>query len=242
MKSRVLLVISTVLVAALLTACSGVARAQTPDDSNGTPPRTISVNGSGRAFLTPDVANISIGVHTEDEDASAAVASNNERAQQVAEALESFAIDPKDIQTTNFSIFPRQDFDSEGKPLGISFVVDNTVYVTLRDIDKVGEVLDAVVKAGANSISGIQFDVADRTEALSEARQAAVADALAQAEELAQAAGVELGEVQTISSYSSPIPMPKPAAVQLEAAAAEVPISPGQLIITVEVNIVYLIQ
>jgi uncharacterized protein YggE len=79
--------------------------------------------------------------------------------------------------------------------------VDNTVFVTLRDLESLGDVLDAVIEAGANSINGIQFDVADRTEALSEARKAAVADARAQAEELAAAAGLELGAIQNISTY-----------------------------------------
>lgn len=243
MKNSVVFLTSLILLAVVLTACSSVARAQTLQESEGTPLRTISVSGSGRAFLTPDIAYISIGVHTENEDAAAAVASNNKQVQQVASALESFDIDPKDIQTTNFSIFPRQEFDNNGKPLGITFIVDNSVYVTLRDIDKVGEVLDGAVKAGANSISGIQFDVADRTEALTAARQAAVADAQAQAEELAQAAGVELGDVQSISTFGSPVPLPQSkAAFQMEAAAAEVPISPGQLIVAVDVNMVYLIQ
>jgi uncharacterized protein YggE len=243
MKNRTVFFTSLILVAAVLTACSSVARAQTLQEDEGTPPRTISVSGSGRAFLTPDIAYISIGVHTENEDAAAAVASNNKQVQQVAGALESFDIDPKDIQTTNFSIFPRQDYDPDGKPVGITFIVDNSVYVTLRDIDQVGEVLDAAVKAGANSISGIQFDVSDKTKALSEARQAAVVDAQMQAEELAQAAGVELGDVQSISTFGSPVPLPQPkAAFQMEAAAAEVPISPGQLIVTVDVSMVYQIQ
>ncbi len=243
MKNRVVFLTSLIFIAAVLTACGSVARAQTLQESEGSPPRTISVSGSGRVTLTPDIAYISIGVHMENEDAAAAVASNNEQVQQVTDALESFDIDPKDIQTTNFSIFPRKDYDPEGKPLGITFIVDNSVHVTLRDIEEVGEVLDAVVKAGANSISGIQFDVEDKSEALSEARQAAVTDAQSQAEELAQAAGVELGPVQSITTFGSPIPLPQPkVAFQMEAAAAEVPISPGQLVVTVEVDMVYQIQ
>jgi hypothetical protein len=244
MRSKTVLLTSLMLIALLVTACGSTALAQTSQEE-GTPPlRTISVTGSGKTYLTPDIAYISIGVHTENKDATEAVASNNTQSQEVAKALQGFDIDPKDIQTTNFSIFPRQDYDASGKPLGTTFVVDNTVYVTLRDIDQIGEVLDAAVKAGANSISGVQFDVADRTEALSLARQAAVADARVQAEELADAAGVTLGPVQTITSYSS-YPMPfeaKGGAVMMDAAAVSVPISPGQMILTVDVNIVYQIQ
>lgn len=243
MRTKTLYVTLIVLMAILLTACGGVALAQTPEADDSPPVRTLTVTGTGRAFLSPDIANISIGVHTENEDAVEAVSSNNQQTQQVMDALDSFDIAPEDIQTTNFSIFPRQEYDNEGNLQGITFVVDNTVYVTLRDIEQVGEVLDAAIKAGANSISGIQFDVQDRTEALSEARQSAVEDAQQQAEELAAAAGVELGPVQSISTFSSPAPLPQQrVAMQAEAAASQVPVSPGQLTLTVDVNIVYQIQ
>ena len=244
MRNKTILLTSLMLITLLLTACGSTAMAQSSPEEATPPLRTINVTGSGKTYLTPDIAYISIGVHSENKDATAAVASNNTQSQKVAEALKGFDIDPKDIQTTNFSIYPRQDYDNAGKPLGITFVVDNTVYVTLRDIDQVGEVLDAAVQAGANSISGIQFDVADRTEALSLARQAAVADAQVQAKELADAAGVTLGPVQTITSYSSyPVPIEaKSAGIMMDAAAASVPISPGQMILTVDVNVIYQIQ
>lgn len=244
MRTKFFLLVSLIVMAALISACGGVALAQTPPPEQTAPQRTITVTGSGKTTLTPDIAYISIGVHTENKDAAEAVAGNNSQSEKVVEALNSFQIDPKDIQTTNFSIYPRQDYDQDGKPTGITFVVDNTVYVTLRDIEKIGDLLDAVVKAGANSISGIQFDVENKSEALSVAREAAVADAQAQAEELAKAAGVELGSVQSISSYSSyPVPIEQPrAGVMMDAAAASVPISPGQMTLTVDVNMVFLIQ
>lgn len=243
MRTKTFFITSLILISVLLTACGGVALAQTPQDEDSSPLRTLAVTGNGRAYLTPDIAHISIGVHTEDKDAAAAVASNNTQSKQVADALKSFNINPKDIQTTNFNIYPRQEYDNEGKPQETTFVVDNTVYVTLRDIDQVGAVLDAAVKAGANSISGIQFDVEDKTLALSEARKAAVADAQLQAEELAQAAGVELGAVQSINTFSSyPVPLPEPRTAVMLESAADVPISPGQMILTLEVNMVYQIQ
>ncbi len=125
-------------------------------------------------------------------------------------------------------------------------MVDNTVYVTLRDIDHFGELLDTVVEARSNSINSIQFDVADREAALSEARQLAVENAQKQAEELASAAGVTLGQVLTInsSSASAPIPMYDYRAGIGGAAVAEsaVPVSVGQLIITLDVYMTYEIQ
>lgn len=208
------------------------------------PLRTISVNGSGKVTLDPDIATINIGVHTENTNAQEAVAQNNEDAQAVIDALKGFGIADKDIQTSNFSIYPRQDYDNEGQVRGITYVVDNSVMVKVRDLESIGAVLDATVKAGANSINGIQFSVEDPSAAYEAALGVAVESARNRAEVLAQAAGVELGEVQTISTYIGGVPTPYYGDIRImaEAAAAEVPISPGQTDITVDVNVVYFIQ
>jgi len=246
MRNKTIFLTSLLLIAVLLSACGTAALAQTPEaESNNAPLRTLSVTGSGKTFLTPDIAYLSIGVHTENQDAAEAIASNNTQSQEVAQALRAFGIDPKDIQTNNFSVYPRQDYDQNGQPTDLVFVVDNTVYVTLRDIDTVGDAIDAAVQAGANTVSGIQFDVEDKGEAMAQAREAAIADAQQQAEGLAEAAGVTLGVIQTISSTNAyPIPyyMDRGGAVAMEAAASAVPISPGQMTITVDVNVTYLIQ
>jgi uncharacterized protein YggE len=198
--------------------------------------------------MTPDIAYINIGVHTENKNATEAVATNTSQSEKVIEALKKLGVEEKDIQTNNFNIYPQQQYDSQGKPTGeITYIVDNTVHVTVRNLDTIGKLLDAAVKAGANTISGIQFDVADKSEALSEARQSAVISARAKAEELAEAAGVTLGEVQTINEYSGgyPAPMPKydsRGAGAVAMAEADVPVSPGQMSITVEVNIVFEIR
>ena len=242
MRKRMYLIIGLMLMAILLSAC-GAAVAQTASPSSESQPeRTLTVTGNGKVFLTPDIANVSIGVHTEGTDAAEAVSTNNAQTQQVIEELKGMAVEAKDIQTTNFSIYPRQEYDNNGNLTGITYVVDNTVYVTVRDLSKIGDLLNTVVQSGANSISGIQFDVADRVKALSDARKAAVDNARAQAEELAQAAGVQLGPVQSIAiSSSTPIPLAQ-SREALAAPAAEVPISPGQLSISVDVTVVYEIQ
>ena len=249
MRTKTYLIVSILVLAALLAGCAGAAFAQseTPaaqgDETKVT--RTVTVTGSGKVYLTPDIAYITIGVHTEGENAAEAVASNNAQAQEVIDALLAQGIAERDIQTTNFSIYPQQEYDTEGKPTGkIKYIVDNSVFVTVRDITNVGDVLDAAVQAGANTISGIQFDVEDKTAALSEARKAAVNDAGVKAEELASAAGVTLGEVQTISEYTSggPQPMYDMRAAAPMAEAASVPIQTGQMLLTVEVNMVYEIR
>lgn len=239
MRNKIFPITLIFCLAALLTACGTPALAQVAGGDN-TNPRTLSVNGSGKAYLTPDIAYLSIGVHTEDKDAAKAVTDNSTQSKKVSDALKAFKIELKDIQTTNFSIYPQQQFDENGQVTGIRYVVDNTVYVTLRDITKIGDILNAVVEAGANSINGIQFDVADRTEAISEARKSAVADALTQAEELAKEAGVTLGPIMNISSYGGyPVPMLEGKGGGGTAMAVEAPISPGQLVITVDVSVTY---
>jgi uncharacterized protein YggE len=250
MQTRKLVLVLVSLFALGLAACSGVAAAQsttpTAVSAANETPRTITVSGSGRAFLTPDIAYINIGVHTEAKDAAQAVDDNNTQTAEVIAALKEAGIADKDIQTTNFSIYPQQQYD-QGQPTGeITYVVDNSVYVTVRNLDGIGDLLDAAVAAGANSINGISFDVQDRTAALSDAREAAVSDAAAQAQELAQAAGVDLGAIQSISvmgSSNPPVPVFQArGAGAVAESAASVPVATGQMVVTVEVNVVYAIQ
>jgi uncharacterized protein YggE len=248
MRNKLFILVSMLAAAILLSALNGgtdfqAASAQTPTVE---PPRTVNVTGNGKAFLVPDIAYINIGVHSEDTDAAEAVASNNTRSERVAKALEGFDIEPEDIQTTNFSIFPQQQYDPNGQLTGIIYMVDNTVFVTLRDISKLGDVIGAAVDAGANSINSIQFDAEDRSAALSEARKAAVADALAQARELSSAAGVTLGDIQTINSYGSGVPIPiydaKGYGGGVGVVGSSVPVSPGQMVLSVDVNIMFEIR
>lgn len=248
MRSKFYIILTVLVAAVLLTGCAGAAFAQGPTETPppGTPPtRTVSVNGSGKVYLTPDIAYITIGVHTEGPKATDAVKQNSDQTQAVISTLKSQGIADKDIQTSNFSIYPQQQFDDQGKPTGeIKYAVDNSVLVTIRDITKVGDVLDATVSSGANSINGVQFDVENKTAALSDARKAAVADAKAKAQELADAAGLTLGDVQSISEYSSggPVPMQYEKLAAAPQAAGSVPIQPGQLLVTLDVNVVYFIK
>jgi uncharacterized protein YggE len=238
MQKKYVILIGLLLTLVSLSAC-GV-----PSTTQATPPplRTLNVSGSGKVFIAPDIAYISIGVHTEGENATDAVAKNSEQAKEISDAIKGMGIDLKDIQTTNFNISPQQKYDDKGQLIGIIYMVDNSVYVTIRDLTKIGALLDVVTKAGANNVYGIQFDLADKTSAISEARKLAVENARTQAQELAQAAGVMLGAVQTINTYNS-----YPVADYVgkgggAMAASDVPISPGQLSLTVEVNMVYEIK
>jgi hypothetical protein len=241
MKHSSLVLVCILLAAMALNACgpATIVANQAP------PQRVLNVNGSGTVNLTPDVAYINIGVHTDMPTASQSVAANNTQTQQVIEALTKFGVDPKDIRTTNFSIYPNAQYDPQtNKKTGTTYVVDNSVYVTVHQITKLGDLLDATVAAGANTVNSIQFDVADKTAAIKQARDEAVKDARSQAQELAAAAGVSLGDLQTVDFYNN---VPAPVTNVLGkggggGADASVPIQTGQLTLTVSVSMSYAIK
>jgi uncharacterized protein YggE len=240
MKSVSILAVVVLVAGALLSACVPM----TVNAEAQPPLRTINVTGTGEVHLSPDIAYIYLGVHTEDASASAAVAANTTQTQEVIQALQDFGIDSLDIRTTNFRIWPSQNYGPDGLPLDTRYVVDNTVYVTVRDLDRLGELLDVVIGAGVNTVNSIQFDVADKRESLKDARAGAVEDAQARAAELAELAGVELGEIQGISFYdggSYPIFDGKGGGGG-GAAEAAVPIQPGQLTLMVSVSVTYEIK
>jgi uncharacterized protein YggE len=215
-----------------------------------TPLRTVSVTGNGQVFLVPDVAYVYIGVHSQSENVSEALNSNNEQAKAVTEALKKLNVDSKDIQTTSFNIFPQQQYEpNTGKVTSTIYMIDNTVYVTVRDLKKLGDMLDVVVRSGANSINGITFDVVDKESAMSEARGLAITNARKQAEELAKASGVSLGDVQAITTSTAGTPF---MAKELGyggmgggggvAASSQAPVSAGQLVLSVDVSLTFAIK
>jgi hypothetical protein len=171
---------------------------------------TISVSGQGTASLVPDIASISIGVQTEDEVAAEAVAANNIQSELVVEVLETYGVASQDIGTTNFSVYPIQNLDNRGEETGTTFRVQNTVNVTVRNLDDLGAILDAVVSAGANTINEIRFETNDvaRRIAVDEALAMAMADARRQADLTADAAGVRIVNVVTVNvtTFAGPAP------------------------------------
>jgi len=232
-----------VIVAALALAACGPATIV----SNPAPAEhTLSVTGNGTVTLTPDIAYINVGVHSDMPTASEAVSANNTQTQQVIDAMKKFGVADKDIRTTNFSIYPNVQYDPQtNQKIRTTYVVDNSVYVTVHQIDKLGDLLDATVSAGANSVNSIQFDVEDKTAAIKQARDEAVKDARTQAAELAAAAGVSLGSVRSVDFYNS-VPGPVVNAYGKggggDGLGAAVPIQTGQLTLTVSVSMSYEIR
>jgi uncharacterized protein YggE len=227
---------------------SSPAAAQSSEVS---PAENITVVGQGSVRMSPDIAQISIGMETSADTVGEAVAENEAQMEEILAALLAAGIDEKDIQTMNYSIqldrYPEQvlrtessSAESADEPAPV-YRVSNMVTVTVRDLESVGDVLDAVIEAGANNIWGISFALDDPTTAQAEARSKAMEDALARAEALAELGGVELGPVMSISEVVGATPVPL-AAMSERAVAGAGPISPGELEISYQVQVSYFIE
>jgi len=205
--------------------------------------RNMMVGGTGQVTLNPDVAYVYIGVQSQSEDVASSLSENNENAQAISAALSELGIAAEDIQTSSFNIYPQQQYGPEGQITSTLYVVNNTVYVTVRDLQLLGQLLDVVVRNGANSINGITFDVLDKSSAVSEARRLAIESARSQAEEMAAVAGVTLGELQHMSVYASqPVVPIYEARGGVAADASQIPLSAGQIVIRIEVSATYFIH
>jgi len=205
---------------------------------------TITVSGSGQVFVVPDIGHIEIGVRSQGATVIEAIAINNEQAKAIQTALMEQGVEEKDIQTSYFNVYQQSDYDYQGSPVSTYYSVENTVYVTVRQLDKLGEILDAAARGGANNIYGVNFDVQDKSEAQSTARNLAVQAAQAQAQEVAQAAGFELGDLISISSLpaTSSAPFYGYGIGGGGGMAESVPISSGQVPINAQVEMTFAIK
>ncbi len=202
-------------------------------------PRTITVSGQGEVSLAPDMARITIGVLEEAGEAEAALAAMTASMAAVLDRLRAAGLSESDIQTGSFSLNPRyrrSDSIGPGEARIDGFVASSNVHVEIADLDLLGPVIDAAVADGANTLGGIGFDVADRSATLDAARRLAVADAAARAALYAEAAGVDLGEVLSVSEAGAAPFDPMPRMAMAESADA---IAPGELTISARVTLVY---
>ena len=223
---------------------AGVASAQTAEDQpSRDDPRVITVNGTGLVSGTPDVLELYLGVDTRAESAGEALEKNSELTVGVLKVLRDAGVDEKDIQTTNLSIYPAYDDDGE---VVIAYSVSNRVVAKLRDLNTAGDIIDEATEAAGDDIivQGLYFSIDDNSKIVEQARTEAVKRAKTQAEQLAAAAGVELGELRSIDESYTPV---GPALDAREAAPStptttdggSVPIQPGSEMLSVDVTLVY---
>jgi uncharacterized protein YggE len=220
------------VVLTLLVLGAAPASAQEP-----TQPR-ITVTGEASISVEPDVAQLRAGVVTDAKTAREAAEANSRTMNAVMAAVRALGIAERDVQTSRYSIQPTYEPARPQRDRISGFQATNSVTLKIRQIDKLGEIIDRLAVAGANSMGGVEFLVSDPSKQLDEARKQAIADARRRAELYASAAGVALGGVFSITEQSVGMPFP-PMPMGRAAAAPETPIAPGERTLRLAVTVTF---
>ena len=224
------------------TACSGATVSPDPRAEDG----GISVSGTGSVTVTPDIGVFEVGVEVTADTVALARSGASEAMQRVRASITGNGVEERDIATRFFNIYPQYDYDNDdGGPRITGYTVNNHIEVKVRDIDRLSDILDQAVTAGGDAIrvGGISFRVDEPEQYADEARELAVEDARARAQQLADLAGVTLGSARSISESSGGFAQrgfaDAPAAFADDASSA---VSPGESQVSVTVHIVYAID
>lgn len=209
----------------------------------GTPAEgSIIVSGTGRVAVSPDVADLRLGVVVTRPTVDAARAEAASTMTAIIAALDTAGIERRDVRTSLVSVQPRYDYRDGKAPLLTGYEISELVEVTVRDLERVGDVIDGTLAAGATRLDDLSFRVADPTAAEREARQRAMAEARARADVLAEAAGISVTGVVGIveGGAAPPVPLPRMKAERMMMAAdVSTPVEAGTTEITVSVTVTY---
>lgn len=225
----------------MLSAC-GTALT-TPAGSGVSIADTITVMGHGEARGNPDMATVSVGFTITETDIRDAVSESNGTIADISAAMQELGIADEDIQTTGFNVWPEDVWDPEtGQPTGEKrYHVDSMMQINIRTIDDVGKVLEAALTSGANSIYGLSFGIQDTGALADEARTAALDDAQARAEAIAQELNLTIGQIRSVTDQSGGYIYPYfvGASMGVGGGGAEPPISQGQMAVSVSLSVAY---
>lgn len=209
------------------------------------PQRTISVVGTGSVAASPDMAEVTAGVLTQADTASAALAANTAAVKKLFDVLKAAKVAERDMQTRGFSVSPMMERRDRNisPPRIVGYQVSNQVAVRVRDLDSLGKLLDSLISAGANRVNGIRFTFSNPRELADWSRSRAVEDAKRKAELYAKTAGIRVGRVLTISEQSVSVPRPRFfAAAEARAVTPDVPVARGEQEISARISVVFEIQ
>ena len=202
----------------------------------------LSVSSSADAKRVPDVATISAGVVTQAADANAAMRANATQMDKVMAAIRNAGIAERDVQTSGISLNPQYKYADNVPPQITGYQASNTVNVKVRDLSKLGKVLDTLVEQGANQVNGPNFEVDKPDEAYDEARVGALKKAQARATTYADALGLKVRRIVSISeggaSFPRPIPMVR-MMVASDGMAKETSVAPGESTLSVSIDVVF---
>lgn len=251
-QSRAFLTVAIAVLIASMTVWSSPVAAQTAEPIPPDSLKTITVTGTGIVSTTPDTADLSLGVRSTNESLKTAQGDVTRRLTNVMDTLAEAGIPEEDIKTSQYSVNPIPEYDRNGNYQGIqSYEVSVNLTVTVRDIDKVGELLDSAVSAGANYVFGISMYVEDTTTAANQARDAAMKDARARADAFAKSEGLMITGVYNITELSAPQPPSQreksmeydaPMSAGASDSAEPVPVSVGTTDIQVTISVVYITE
>ena len=225
-----------ILAVSIAVLAGPLAATRTSSAGSATPTaHQITVNGNGSVEAVPDQVAFNFGVQTSAKTASAALAANAAAATKVIAALKAAGIAAKDIQTQQVSISQRLSDDGQTV---LGYNASSSVSATLPSIAKAGEVIDAAVAAGADTVDGPALTLSNQRTLEHKALASAIQDAKARAQALADAAGVSLGSIVAITESGASAPMPF-SAKAADSAGASVPIEPGTQEVQASVSVTF---
>lgn len=226
------------LLAATVAAPTVAAAQGTTPSTDGT---LLSVSAQGETRRVPDVATLSAGVVTQAEEADDALQANASQMNRLMQAIAKAGIEERDIRTSGLSVSPRYRRADGQAPQISGYQASNTVSLKVRDITRLGEVIDALVASGANQVHGPQFEIGEPDEAYDEARRTALQNARDRAGLYASALGLEVRRIISISEGGGfmPPPMPMMAMRAMDSAAEASPVSPGESTVSVNLDVVF---
>jgi uncharacterized protein YggE len=219
-----------------------LARAQPVPTAAGAPARTIHVSGEGHVSVRPDVAVVLAGVTATGKELPRVTADASAAMRRVLDAVGKSGIPAKDVQTTRHEVSVDRAWTDRGPGPVTGYTVVEEARLTVRDLAKVGPVLDRVLAAGSNTLRSLSFEKDDPTPEQARALAAAYASARAKAEALARAAGVTLGEVVTVSAGGQVRPFPMVRSAMAMEKADGAPVSPGEVEIGASVDVTFAIR
>ena len=239
-RSNLAMILATALAFGMpMIACS---QPQTPGYAMPVDGTLLSVSASAEAKRVPDVASISTGVVTQAVDANAAMRANAAQMDKVMAAIRAAGIAERDIRTSGINLNPQYNYRDNAPPTINGYQASNTVSITVRDLSRLGKVLDTLVEQGANQVNGPSFEVDKPDEAYDEARVGALKKAQARAQTYADALGLKVRRIVSISEGGSSMPRPMPM-MRMQAAdavmAKETSVAPGETTLSVSLDVVF---
>lgn len=209
-------------------------------------PATITIGGTGTAYVAPDTAEITVGVVTEEADAARTHAENAAQTARVHNAVRALGVADRDIQTVHYDFSQRYDMRDGSRSEVIGYTAQNSVVITVRDLNNVGKIIDAALANGANRIDSLNFTASDTSAAKNEALTDAVHGAKEKAQAVASALGVRLVRIANVYADTQ-AEMPRnenymPMMMAKGASAAATPIAPGELSVAATVNVTYVVE